>query len=54
MLLEDGLDARLLLDTVETLLADEEGMKAMSEAMKSLAVPDAAEKITELVLGLCT
>ena len=54
VLLEGGLDAPLLLETVKTLLADPEGMKEMSESMKSLAVPDAAEKITEIVLGLCT
>lgn len=54
VLLEGGLDARLLLETVKTLLADPECIEKMSEAMKSLAVPDAAEKITEIVLGLCT
>jgi UDP-N-acetylglucosamine--N-acetylmuramyl-(pentapeptide) pyrophosphoryl-undecaprenol N-acetylglucosamine transferase len=54
VLLEGGFDAQLLLETVKTLLADPDGMREMAEAMKSLAVPDAVEKITEIVLGLCT
>ena len=53
VLLEGEFDAALLLETVKTLLADPEGLRGMAAAMKSLAVPDAAEKITEIVLSLC-
>jgi len=53
VLLEGEFDAQLLLETVKTLLLDGEHLAHMSEAMKSLAVPDAAERITGLVLELC-
>ena len=53
VLLEGEFDAALLLEMVKTLLADPEGLRGMAAAMKSLAVPDAAEKITEIVLSLC-
>jgi UDP-N-acetylglucosamine--N-acetylmuramyl-(pentapeptide) pyrophosphoryl-undecaprenol N-acetylglucosamine transferase len=53
VLLEGEFDAQLLLETVKTLLLDGEHLAHMSEAMKSLAVPDAAERIAGLVLELC-
>jgi UDP-N-acetylglucosamine:LPS N-acetylglucosamine transferase len=42
-----------LLDTVKSLLASPEEMESMAAAMKDLAVPDSADRIAELVLGLC-
>lgn len=52
VLLEGEFDAAQLLDTVRTMLADSAALSAMAAAMKGLAVPDSAEKITEIVLGL--
>ena len=53
VILEGELGAAELLDEVKGLLADKKTLSDMSDAMKSLAVPDAAERITEIVLGLC-
>lgn len=50
--LEGEFDARSLLDTVNELLGDESKLDAMSKAMASLAVPDAADKICGIVLDL--
>jgi UDP-N-acetylglucosamine--N-acetylmuramyl-(pentapeptide) pyrophosphoryl-undecaprenol N-acetylglucosamine transferase len=51
--LEGEFDAMALLDTVKGLLASPEEMESMAAAMKDLAVPDSADRIAELVLGLC-
>ena len=53
VLLEGEFDAASLLETVRALLADREGLAAMSEAMKSLSVPEATDRICERILALC-
>lgn len=50
--LEGEFDAAALLDTVTSLLADPEKLRAMSAAMASLAVPDAADRIVGEILEL--
>lgn len=50
--LEGQFDAASLLATVKELLNDEEQLKAMSGAMRSLAVPDATDRICGLILDL--
>ena len=50
--LEGEFDAQLLLNTVRELLGDEEQLDAMSRAMRSLAVPDATDKICGIILSL--
>ena len=50
--LEGQFDAASLLAEVKALLADEERLKAMSGAMRSLAVPDATDRICGLILDL--
>ena len=52
MLLEGEFDADSLLAELKSLLADEEKLAGMSQAMRSLAVPDATEKICGLILDL--
>ena len=52
VLLEGEFDARSLMETIHEVLSDANQMKEMSQAMYSLAVPDAVDKITNLVLGL--
>lgn len=39
-----------LLDTLSALLADPGGLRAMGEAARSLAVPDAAERLVQIIL----
>ncbi len=51
---EGSFDAASLLDTVRTLLEDKEGLDTMRQSMRSLAVSDAADVITDAVLSLCT
>lgn len=53
VLLEGEFDAQSLLDMVEQLLRDEEQLKLMSGAMSSLAVPDATDKICDIILDIC-
>lgn len=53
VLLEGEFDAASLLDDVKALLADKARLDEMSAAMRSLAVPNATEKIAEVVLDLC-
>ena len=52
VLLEGEFDADSLLDELKALLADEEKLSGMSTAMRSLAVPDATEKICGIILDL--
>ena len=52
VLLEGEFDADSLLSELKTLLADEEKLSSMSSAMRSLAVPDATEKICGIILDL--
>ena len=53
VLLEGEFDADSLLRQVKTLLGDEEKLKSMGEAMRSLAVRDACERIVEIILNTC-
>ena len=53
MLLEGEFDAASLLDEMKALISDEEKLGVMSGKMRSLAVPQATDRITEIVLGLC-
>lgn len=50
--LEGEFDAGSLLSTVRELLSDEEQLQTMSEAMRSLAVTDATDRICGLILDL--
>ena len=52
VMLEGEFEARDLRNAIHDLLADPEGLKAMSDAMYSLAVPDAVDKITEIIAEL--
>ena len=49
VLLEGEFDAQSLFDEIRDLLADEEKLASMSAAMRSLAVPDAADKICDII-----
>ena len=51
VLLEGEFDAETLYDRVRSLLADPAKLKQMSENMARCGVPDATERITNLVLG---
>ena len=53
VLLEGEFDADSLLQEIKTLLKDEEKLQSMGEAMKTLSVRDATERITEMILELC-
>lgn len=53
VLLEGEFDAASLLDEMKALISDEEKLGVMSGKMRSLAVPQATDRITEIVLGLC-
>lgn len=53
VLLEGGFDAASLLADVKSLLSDRAQLDEMASAMRSLAIPDATDKIAELVLELC-
>lgn len=50
--LEGEFDAGALLDTVRALLRDKRQLEAMSEAMRSLAIPGATNKICDIILNL--
>lgn len=52
VLLEGKFDADSLLEELKALLADKEKLGSMSKAMRSLAVPDATEKICGIILDL--
>ncbi len=52
VLLEGEFDAETFLDTVRTLLQDKEKLQSMSAAMAALSVPDATERIADVVLSL--
>ena len=51
--LEGEFDAASLLAEVQSLLADREGLRRMSEAMRSLAVADATDRICDQILSIC-
>ena len=53
VLLEGEFDAASLLSDVKALLADEEELGKMGRAMRTLAVPDATERICGIILSLC-
>ncbi len=53
ILLEGEFDAVSLLARVQALLADEEKLRRMGEAMSSLAVRDACGRIAQIVLETC-
>jgi UDP-N-acetylglucosamine--N-acetylmuramyl-(pentapeptide) pyrophosphoryl-undecaprenol N-acetylglucosamine transferase len=50
VLQEAGLSPERLLETVRSLLADPARLRLMGERARSLAAPDAADRITELIL----
>jgi UDP-N-acetylglucosamine--N-acetylmuramyl-(pentapeptide) pyrophosphoryl-undecaprenol N-acetylglucosamine transferase len=50
LLPQDSLTPDRLLHAVKRLLADPAALKAMGESARSLAVPDAAERIARLIL----
>ena len=52
VLLEGEFDAQSLLALVQELLADEQRLSAMSAAMRSLAVPDATDKICGIIMDI--
>ena len=52
LLPEATLTPERLLETIRSLLGDPERLRLMGERARSLAVPDAAERITGLILGL--
>ncbi len=52
VLLEGEFDAASLLERVRSLLNDTEKLKTMSQAMYSLAVPDATDRIVSIILDL--
>jgi len=52
VLLEGEFDAESLLYTIKQTLADGETLSSMSRAMAELAVPDATDKICEIILSL--
>lgn len=53
VLLEEEFDAAALLGEIRTLLADGRRLEEMAEAMRSLAVPDATDRICESILSVC-
>ena len=53
VLLEGEFDADSLLEEVRTLLADEQRLESMGAAMRTLAVPDACERIVGIILDVC-
>ncbi len=52
VLLEEDCTPQVLYDTVKTLLADHDRRKEMSKALRSMVVPDAAEKICDILQAL--
>ena len=53
VLLEGEFDAYSLLSLVRELLSDSAALDGMSQAMAALSVPDATDKICDLILGIC-
>jgi len=53
VLLESEFDADSLLQEVQNLLKDEEKLADMGDAMRSLAVPGACERIADMILDVC-
>lgn len=53
VLLEGEFDAVSLLSDVKALLADKQQLDEMASAMRSLAIPDATDKIADIILDLC-
>ncbi len=51
--LEGEFDAVSLLSEVKALLADRDRLNRMAEAMRSLSVPDATDRICDQILSLC-
>ena len=52
LLLEGEFDAKSLLDDIKSLLDDSNKLDTMSEAMRSLAVPEATDRICSMILEL--
>ncbi len=52
VLLEEDCSAQVLYDTVKELLADHDRRKEMSKALRQMVVPDAAEKICDILQQL--
>ena len=50
MILEKDCTGKALFDLVSSLLGDKDRLKQMSDAQKSLAAPNAAEKIVDIIL----
>ena len=53
VMLEGEFDADSLLERVQALLSDERKLRDMGEAMRSLAVRDACDRIADIVLETC-
>ena len=53
VLLEGEFDADSLLQEIRELLSDGEKLQSMGDAMRTLSVRDATERITEMILELC-
>ena len=53
VLLEDEFDAASMLGHVKAMLADGEKLERMGEAMRTLALPDACERIVSVILDVC-
>ena len=53
VLLEGEFDADSLLRQVHSLLGDEQRLESMGKAMRILAVPDACERIVNIILDMC-
>ena len=51
--LEGEFDAASLLAEVQAMLADREGLRRMSDAMRALSVKDATDRICDQILHLC-
>ena len=51
--LEGEFEADSLLNEVITLLHDEQRLESMGKAMRTLAVPDACERIVNIILDVC-
>ena len=52
VLLEGEFDAASLLELAEELLSDQGRLESMSDAMKSLALPDATDRICRIILDM--
>jgi len=52
LLLEGEFDASSLLEEIKALLSDDAKLSSMADAMCSLAVPEATDRICDIILGL--